>query len=200
MKPRNREEIESSAPSGPEAFVYPPLHPPSLETRHSIDLFLIFTLILYCALSPLPAAAAGTQTEIPYREIKTPPGLGMQPLPDEDVKYYGILQTQDQFNALWNMQENTATDFPALFSWMIPPAPEIDFEKYTVLWFSNGGARASFVTLKKILATGDSTHAITIYLDVVHSDFGSRQLNLWRIPKTTGPVVFKETHIYDRGP
>jgi len=129
--------------------------------------------------------------------LNVPPELGLRALPDEDVKYYGVLQNQDQLDALWELQENIMNDLPSLLSWMIPDSPEVDFQQNTVLWYSNRGARASFVEIKKVVET---EHSLTVHIEVTHSDFGSSRLNLWRIPKTDKPVMFKETHFYNQGP
>jgi len=142
--------------------------------------------------------SAGVES-LPFEAVNVPPELGLRPLPEEEVHYSGIARTRARFLELWNLQENVMSDFPRLLNWLIPDPPDIDFNRYSVLWFSNRGERASFVELEKIVHAEEGD-ALEAHIKVVYSDFASKKLNLWRIPKTHRPVVFKEHPVYDRGP
>lgn len=161
------------------------------------------TGILACGLLLAASGQAGPpprQTEsLPFELLDIPPEIGLRALPEEEVHYSGAVRTREQFLELWNLQENVMSDFPRLFNWLIPDPPGIDFNRYTVLWFSNRGAGASFVELQKIVHAGEGD-ALEAHIKVVYSDFVSKKLNLWRIPKTSRPIVFKEHPVYDRKP
>lgn len=182
----------STAPALPHASLF------ARTAGWIVFLLLLVPGGLLSAQTPFtpPETVTGAHT-ITVQPLNVPPELGMRELPDEDVKYYGVLQNQDQLDALWELQENVMDDLPPLLSWMIPDPIQVDFPHHTVLWYSNRGARASFVELKNVT---ESEHALTVHIEVTHSDFGSARLNLWRILKTDKPVMFKEIHFYNQGP
>ncbi len=160
---------------------------------------LFFAFLFLGGISGLGAASAAEKETLPFQSVDVPPELGLRPLPEEDVHYKGVLYTREAFVALWELQENVMSDFPRLLNWLIPDPPPMDFTRHTVLWFSNRGAGASFVELERIVMSEDGD-ALEAHIKVVHSDFVSKKLNLWTIPKTHRPVVFRERSIFNEGP
>ena len=78
------------------------------------------------------------------------------------------------------------------------PVPEINFSKYSVIWYANRGSGASFVESIEVIGELDK---VVTKIGVYYSDFGSSHLNLWKIPKTNKDVVFEESKKYEtRGP
>ena len=80
----------------------------------------------------------------------------------------------------------------------VGPPPEIDFNNYQALWFADRGAHASFVESAE-LAQDPESGTTTASFKIWHSDFGSRKLNLWEIPRTARKIIYREIHFYDRG-
>ncbi|MCF8721496.1 hypothetical protein [Nitrospina gracilis] len=160
-----------------------------------------FALVLLglALLCNAPAAFAANTESLPFQSINVPPELGLRPLPEDDVHYKGVLYTRESFLELWELQENVMSDFPRLLNWLIPEPPPIDFTRHTVLWFSNRGAGASFVELERVVVSEEGD-ALEAHLKVVYSDFVSKKLNLWTIPKTHRPVVFRIKEVFDAGP
>lgn len=153
-------------------------------------------LALLCNTS---AAFAANTESLPFQSINVPPELGLRPLPEDDVHYKGVLYTRESFLELWELQENVMSDFPRLLNWLIPDPPPIDFTRNTVLWFSNRGAGASFAELERVVVSEEGD-ALEAHIKVVYSDFVSKKLNLWTIPKTHRPVVFRIKEVFDAGP
>ncbi|CAI2719201.1 hypothetical protein [Nitrospina watsonii] len=162
--------------------------------------YLFFALLLPAHLTfTAPWAFAAETGSLPFQSINVPPEVGLRSLPEEDVHYRGALYNREAFLELWNLQENVMSDFPRLLNWLIPDPPPIDFNRHTVLWFSNRGAGASFVEMQRVVVSEDGG-ALEAHIKVVYSDFGSKKLNLWKIPKTHLPVVFREQAVFDGGP
>lgn len=100
--------------------------------------------------------------------------------------YRGIIQSQLEFARLWEQLENSDS---ALM-------PDIDFNKYSLIWFVPIGARASSVQSIVIVKQPQRT---VIKVDLIQSDYFSHALFLWRVPKIEKNVVFEESKELDGG-
>lgn len=125
--------------------------------------------------------------------IETPYRLEKSFKPDP---YFGVIQSRKQLEILWSHLVH-AEDEGFITLHGSPEMPEMDFSRYALFWFADQGAQASYTDLKSLNSHADGW---TATVEVVHSDFGSRRLNLWRIPIPDGPVAIQEKHLYDRGP
>ncbi|MCF8723510.1 hypothetical protein LQ236_001530 [Nitrospina gracilis] len=161
-------------------------------------LLILALLFMGCLFAPGTAWTVEKES-LSFQSVNVPPELGLRPLPEEEVHYKGATYTREAFVALWELQENVMSDFPRLLNWLIPDPPPLDFTRHTVLWFSNRGAGASFVELERVVMSEDGD-ALEAHVKVVHSDFVSKKLNLWTIPKTHRPVVFREKKVFNEGP
>jgi hypothetical protein len=106
--------------------------------------------------------------------------------------HMGLIQSREELKEIWA----DLTNIENAFFGMIPPVPDIDFEKYSVLWFTLQGYGGSGVKVSDIL---EYENAILMKASVFYSDFGSSDLLLWKIPKTVKPILIQEAHAYERG-
>ncbi len=112
--------------------------------------------------------------------------------------YYGVVHSQIELNRLWSQLINIQRKFYQLNA-RVPKPPQIDFGKHMVIWFADRGVHASFVQSLEI-TENEERNSLNAIVYVFHSDFGSSNLNLWKIPKTDKEIIFKVEHKYDRGP
>jgi len=120
------------------------------------------------------------------------------------TQYYGVLNSQKELNQIWrnliNIQDEIA-EFNRWLPWVkgkVPPAPEIDFEQHSVIWYTNKGSGASFVESIKVF---EEQQNVRVKIGLFYSDFGSSHLNLWRVSKINKEVIFEESkHFETRGP
>ena len=111
----------------------------------------------------------------------------------------GIFHTEADLKKVWKYMVNAYDEvsglpFPKNLN-QPPVMPEIDFDKYFVVWYTNGGSGASFVTMNKVV---EYQNLIEAHLTLFYSDFGSSHLNLWTIPKTEKGIRFVETKEYEQ--
>lgn len=155
---------------------------------------LLPILILVGALFPVDVCAEGTALE------KIPIGKNLRLDKSFDYStYYGVINSREELAQIWSHIIKAGDDdffFPGMG---VPPPPEFDFKNHQALWFADRGAHASFVESAELVEDAESG-ALTAAIKVWHSDFGSRKLNLWKIPRTNRKIIFRETHHYDRGP
>jgi hypothetical protein len=114
------------------------------------------------------------------------------------TKYDGVLQSQRELNTLWKqlVTVDDASDLGVPFlGGDVPDPPMIDFTANSVLWFADRGASASFVAAIELGPVPPDT--VKVVITAFHSDFGSRRLNLWSIPRFDGPVLFEVKHEYE---
>jgi len=112
--------------------------------------------------------------------------------------YCGVVHSQIELNRLWSQLINIQRKFYQLNA-RVPKPPQVDFSKHMVLWFAERGVHASFVQSLEI-TENEEKNSLNVIVYVFHSDFGSSNLNLWKIPKTDKEIIFKVEHKYDRGP
>ena len=60
-------------------------------------------------------------------------------------KYYGVIQNQKELNRIWSELYDVDNDLNIIFNTNDAPAPQIDFNNYSVIWYANRGSGASFV-------------------------------------------------------
>jgi hypothetical protein len=114
------------------------------------------------------------------------------------AEYYGVLRSQGELNALWKqlVTVDDASDLGVPFlGGDVPDPPSIQFTTNSVLWFADRGAKASFVSSLELKPALPDT--VKVMVTVFHSDFGSRRLNLWSMPRFDGPVIFEVRHVYE---
>ncbi len=112
--------------------------------------------------------------------------------------YYGVIRLTRDLRTLWS--QLVSVRHSPLRAGILPAPPAVDFSRAMVLWFADRGAAASFV--RSIGLDVDSLgETLTVTVTAYHSDFGSRRLNLWEIPRTGRAIVFEVEHEYeDRAP
>ena len=110
---------------------------------------------------------------------------------------YGVFRTAAELERVWASMVNAWDEhrgFRGPRERNQPIMPTIDFERSSVLWYADFAGSASWTTLQDVVEYPDALQAdVTLF----HSDFGSRHLNLWTIPKTAKPVRFVEQHEYE---
>ncbi len=110
-------------------------------------------------------------------------------------EYYGVLRSARDLERLWNQLVHVREPMLPVIGTPRPDPPAVDFTTTAVLWFADQGARASFVESLELERPASDT--IRVAVTVFHSDFGSRRLNLWAIPRTASPLAFEVKHIYE---
>jgi hypothetical protein len=167
---------------------------------NSFRLQNIVCLVLFgLAISAVPTNPAQGASPVIVEKIEIDRDLRLTKKFDYST-YYGAISSQEELSELWSKLVNTKRDFEILGRLEVPPPPSVDFDTHAVLWFADRGADASFVESLTIEpdATGSSLKAI---ITVFHSDFGSRRLNLWKIPRLEKKIEFEVKHKYEsRGP
>ncbi|MDH3455390.1 MAG: hypothetical protein OER90_00995 [Gemmatimonadota bacterium] len=114
------------------------------------------------------------------------------------TEYYGVLHSQRELNALWKqlVTVDDASDLGVPFlGGNVPEPPTVDFTVASVLWFADRGAKASFVASLELQPVPPDT--VKVIVTAFHSDFGSRGLNLWSMPRFDGSVIFEVRHEYE---
>jgi len=106
--------------------------------------------------------------------------------------HMGLIQSNGELKKFWGDLENIENKFFG----NIPPSPDIDFEKYSIIWFTLAGTNASSAEVLDIL---EYENAILMKVRVSYSDYGSTYFDLWKIPKTIKPILLQEVYAYDRG-
>jgi hypothetical protein len=133
---------------------------------------------------------AASSTEVPFQTI----GFNSAWQLDSSYnysQYRGIFYTQAELKNVWKYMANAYGSGSAAQSQGGEPVmPQIDFSKYSVIWYAVRGSNASAVTVNKVVETTDT---IEVYATLLYSDYGSNGLNLWTVPKTDKPVRFIET-------
>ena len=162
---------------------------------------IIFLIVLYVIVLfpgywdvPVNAVSRGTALE----KIEFDRNLRLDKRFDIST-YFGVIDSREELQEIWShmiQADDNTFFFPGVG---VPPPPKVDFGKYQALWFADQGAHASFVESAR-LVEDPKTGSLTAVIKVWHSDFGSRKLNLWQIPRTGEKITFRETHHYDRGP
>ena len=114
--------------------------------------------------------------------------------------YWGTIRSQKELDKIWSGLVNIKKTFYSKPGAIVPPAPQVDFSTNMVLWFAERGVNASFV--ESVALSPDKTSStLNVLVTVFHSDFGSSNLNLWKIPMTKYNIVLKVKHKYEtRGP
>jgi len=111
--------------------------------------------------------------------------------------YFGTFLSREELDWVWGYLENVEAEGNPLTRGEVPDPPEIDFENEMLLWFADRGASASFVSAIALDALPPET--LRVRVTAFHSDFGSRRINLWRVPRYEGPVEFEIEHEYEDG-
>lgn len=93
----------------------------------------------------------------------------------------GLLQTEAEFQIIWAFMENWRTRSRV-------KNPNIDFTQYSVIWYATK-RDASFVEVEKVEEFSDF---VEVKVVIIQSDFLTRELFLWTIPKTTKEIRFIE--------
>lgn len=162
---------------------------------------IIFLPALYVsALFPVywAADASADSKEITLEKIQVDRNLRRDKKFDYST-YFGVIHSQEELEEIWSRMIKADDNTFFLSGLGVPSSPKVDFGKYQVLWFADRGANASFVESAE-LTEDPATGSLTATIQVWHSDFGSRKLNLWQTPRTRKKITFHETHHYDRGP
>jgi len=159
----------------------------------NLSLVFIGTCILVGLISPTNTHAERIAIEIVSIDVN----LRLEKNFDYS-KYFGVISSNEELEDVWShmVKKGDSIFFPRVG---VSPPPEIDFNIYQVLWFANRGANASYIESVDLVEDTESD-TLTAKVKVWHSDFGSRELNLWKIPRVSKKIIFQETHLYDRGP
>jgi len=170
-----------------------------------IILFLFLGVIISFVISCSPKEIKSTQTQLP-QAIGEPEVVPFQEIElHEDwilgdsfdySKYKGIFHNEKEFKDVWTHIVNAWKElgYSNDKAKNNPVMPVIDFNKYSVIWYANRGSGASFVTINEIL---DFKDVVQVNITLVHSDYLTRVLNLWTIPKTEKSVNFAEETEYN---
>ena len=166
---------------------------------------MTFRLLVLGLPLAVSACSAGDQAETGH--IVEPDSLYVDPIPiSMDLRlrerfdygtYHGVIASSESFSELWSQLVNVQREHYGRRV-DVPASPDIDFANYVLLWFADRGVGASLVdSLEVRLSTGRDSVLATVH--VFHSDFGSRRLNLWQMPRTARPVAFAVRHSYETG-
>lgn len=113
--------------------------------------------------------------------------------------FHGVVRSTGELRTLWSELVNIQREVNLNLLARVPDPPVVDFDREMVLWFADRGAAASFTKAIELVATVPDT--LRVVITVVHSDFGSRSLNLWTTARTSRALVFEVRHEYEtRGP
>jgi|GEM_PF-4564965 len=166
--------------------------------------FLLIAIILIVSAPGVCAGEAGTATgasleKVPVEEIAGDTDLRIKEGFDYS-EYYGVIRSEAEFERFWANVIDIRSGFLKRLFGAPPERPEVDFNRYTVIWFAHRGANASFVRSIGAVRAGDGGR-LSVTVTAYHSDFGSDGFDLWKIPRTDGEIVFSVVHEYEeRGP
>ncbi|TSC75236.1 MAG: hypothetical protein G01um101430_559 [Parcubacteria group bacterium Gr01-1014_30] len=148
----------------------------------------------------VPQEPSGEPREISFQKVDLHTDWRLKKSYDYSI-YRGIFRTEAELKNIWKYMVNAYDEVSGLPFPKNPNQPvmsEVDFDKYSVVWYADRGSNASFVTMKKMV---EYQNLIEAHLALFYSDFGSSHLNLWTIPKTEKEIRFVETKEYEqRGP
>ena len=144
-----------------------------------------------------PQEPSGEPNKILFQEANLHADWRLKESYDYSI-YSGIFRTEVELKNVWKYMVNAydeVSGLPFPKNPNQPMMPQIDFDKYSVVWYADNGSNASFVTMNKVV---EYQNLIEAHLTLFYSDFGSSHLNLWTIPKTDKKIRFVETKEYEQ--
>jgi len=127
-------------------------------------------------------------------EAESIPVVGELKLKDNSGRSenYGLVGSQKELEELWTDVINADKPYSSRLGLNVSEPPEVDFDKYSVIWFSGVGPEETAVDSVSV-AVYDSD--MTVVVSIVATDSGSTgRLSLWKVPVTGYRAVFNILH------